>query len=125
MKKYFGELKEQRGISLVEVLVAMAIFGACAATFIGGLSAGSISTNMHGEEVVARNLAQSQMENIKAAVYSSSGAGYSAIVAPSDYAISISANSSIYSDNNIQKLTVTVSHGGSQVLTLEDYKVNR
>jgi prepilin-type N-terminal cleavage/methylation domain-containing protein len=125
MRIYFKDLNKQCGMSLVEVLVAIAIFGLCAAIFIGALSAGSISANAQGEQVIAGNLAQSQMENIKAAAYDSSGASYSAINAPSDFAIAISTNSSIYSNTNIQKITVTISHSGTAVLNLEDYKVNR
>lgn len=121
----------QHGFSLVEVLVAIAILALVGSAFIGALSTGAIATRLQGEDVTARNLAQSQMENIKAAVYDSSGASYSSIsppsgyTIPSDYTISISTNSAIYSDNNIQKLTVTVSHNNSPVLTLEDYKVKR
>jgi prepilin-type N-terminal cleavage/methylation domain-containing protein len=125
IKKQIRRLKTQGGFSLVEALVAIAIFGLCAAAFIGALSTGSVSTRLHGEEVIARNLAQSQMENIKAAGYDSSGASYSTISAPADYSIAIAANSAIYSDANIQKLTVTISHSGNSVLILEDYKVNR
>jgi prepilin-type N-terminal cleavage/methylation domain-containing protein len=118
-------LKTQSGISLVEVLVAIGILGVCAAAFVGGLSSGAISTRIHGEQVIARNLAQSQIESLKSAAYDSSGATYAAISAPTGYTININTNSTVYSDSNIQKLTITVSHSGNSVLTIEDYKVNR
>jgi prepilin-type N-terminal cleavage/methylation domain-containing protein len=121
-----GEQKNnQKGFSLVEVLVAIAILGLVASAFIGSLSTGAIATRLQGEDVTARNLAQSQMENLKTAVYDSNGAGYSKISEPSGYSISISANPAIYTDTNIQLLTVTISHNGSAVFTLEDYKVKR
>jgi type II secretory pathway pseudopilin PulG len=107
------------------LLVAIAIFGLCAAAFIGALSTGSISTRLHGEQVVARNLAQSQIEKLKAASFDSSGASYSAISAPAGYSITVTPSQISGGDINIQKLTVTVSHNGNSVVSLEDYKVNR
>jgi prepilin-type N-terminal cleavage/methylation domain-containing protein len=127
--KMFGlndkQKNNQKGFSLVEVLVAIAILGLIASAFIGSLSTGAIATRLQGEDLTARNLAQSQMEKLKAAVYDNDGATYSSISTPSGYSISISANPAIYTDTNIQKLTVTVSHNGSAVFSLEDYKVNR
>jgi prepilin-type N-terminal cleavage/methylation domain-containing protein len=119
------KLKYQNGMSLVEVLVAMAILGVCAAVFVGGLSSGAISTRILEEQVIARNLAQSQIETLKTTAYDAYGASYAAISAPTGYAITISANPTIYTDTNIQKLTVTVKHNNNLVLTLEDFKVNR
>lgn len=125
MRVFFKDLNEQSGMSMVEVLAAIAIFALCATVFIGALSAGSVSANTQGEQVIASNLAQSQMENIKAAAYDSSGVNYAVISAPLDFSIAISTNSNVYSDANIQKITVTISHSGTAVLNLEDYKVNR
>lgn len=115
----------QKGFSLVEVLVTIAILALVASAFIGSLSTGAIATRLQGEDVTARNLAQSQMEKLKTAVYDSGGASYSSIGTPSGYSISISTDPAIYADANIQKLTVTVSHNSSLVFTMEDYKVNR
>jgi Tfp pilus assembly protein PilV len=125
LKKIIRRWKGEAGIGLVETLVATAILGVGVVAFITDLSAGSIAVNVQNESVIAQGLAQTQMEAIKAAPYSSTGASYTTISAPPGYAITINTNSSIYSDNQIQKITVTVTHDSNTVLTLEEYKVNR
>jgi prepilin-type N-terminal cleavage/methylation domain-containing protein len=125
MKTWLSKLESQKGMSLVEVVVAVGILGLCAAAFIGALSSGSISTRIQGEQVIAQNLAQSQLEKIKTATFDISGASYTALSAPTGYSININTNSALYGDSNIQKVTVTISHAGETVMTLEDYKVNR
>ena len=37
----------------------------------------------------------------------------------------MSVDSTVYPDTNIQKLSVTVSKDAEEILTVEDYKVNR
>lgn len=118
-------LGEEKGISLVEALVAIAILGIGITAFITALSTGSIAVGAQDEATIVQRLAQTQMESIKAAAYDSSGGSYSPVTAPASYAISINVNSSIYTNSDIQKVTVTVSREGNPVLTLEDYKVNR
>ena len=115
----------QQGMSLVETLVALAILGVSVTAFILALSTGSIATRTQEEDLIAQGLAQSQMETVKAADYDSSGVTYAPVSAPAGYSVTVAADSSFYSDNDIQKLTVTVSREGSAVLTVEGYKVNR
>jgi prepilin-type N-terminal cleavage/methylation domain-containing protein len=116
---------EAKGSSLVELLVAIAILGIVAVTFITALSTGSITVNSQGEKVIAQGLANSQIEVIKSAAYDTTGNSYVTVTTPPNYSISISTNSNIYADNNIQKVSVTVAHNSQNILTLEGYKVNR
>jgi prepilin-type N-terminal cleavage/methylation domain-containing protein len=120
-----GEGARARGMTLVETLVAIAILGVSVTAFILALSTGTIATRNQGEDVRAQGLAQTQMETIKAAAYDITGASYTAVSTPPGYAIDISTDSSLYSNNSIQKVTVAVSHAGSTLLTLEGYKVDR
>ena len=49
---------------------------------------------------------------------------YTSIVEP-DYDISVTAGSIPDTDADIQKITVTISRDGSDILIVEDFKVNR
>jgi type II secretory pathway pseudopilin PulG len=125
LKRVLSHFKDERGIGLVESLVAIAILGVSVTALITDLSAGSIAVNVQSDAVLAQSLAQSQLETIKGATYDTAGTSYTVISAPSGYAVSVNTNSSIYSNNNIQKITVTVTHSGNPILVVEDYKVNR
>jgi type II secretory pathway pseudopilin PulG len=115
----------ESGLGLVEMLVAVSLMGLVATAFISALSTGSLAVGTQSEQTIAQQLAQTQQEVIKAAAYSTTGAGYPAVTAPSGYSVAFTVNSSIYSDTNIQKITVTISRDGTQILTTEGYKVNR
>jgi len=107
------------------LLVATALLGGVALTFIAVLSTGSLAAREHGEETIAQQLALTQQETIEAAAYDATGASYSPVDTPSDYSIDISVNSTLYANNNIQVVTVTVLHDGNSVLIMDSYKVNR
>ena len=117
------KLQDQRGLGLVESLIAVAILGVVIVTFVVALSVGSITVQAQDEQVVAQRLARTQLEYIKGYPYNVST--YPAIDAPAGYAISVSVNSSIYADSDIQKITVTISKDSEELLAVEDYKVNR
>lgn len=113
-------------MTLVETLVALAIFGLVAGIFLGGLYVSSKSVMVSQERVAAESLAKSQMEYIKAQEYAES---YLEITVPSDlvaqgYAIDDPTVNDIHS-GELQKITVTVTRNGDGVFTLVDYKVNR
>jgi type II secretory pathway pseudopilin PulG len=113
----------QRGLGLVETLVAVAILGTAVVAFSVGLSAGSIAVGENDVEVVAQGLAQSQIEYTKSYTYAPGATTYPAISAPAGYGISVGVGSVPGTDSDIQKMTV--SHEGETVFQVEDYKVNR
>lgn len=117
--------RDEAGFSLVESLVAVAILGVSLTALISNLSVGSLAVNLQNESTLAQQLAQTQMETIKAAAYDSTGASYTLISSPEGYAVSVNTDSAIYSNSHIQKITVNVAHDGVTVITLEDYKVDR
>ena len=59
-----------RGVTLIEVLVAMALVGIIAAAFLGGLSTASRSAALADIRTNAESLARTQMEFIKSQTYS-------------------------------------------------------
>lgn len=118
-------LSEQRGLGLVETLVAVAILGTSVVAFVIALSVGSIAVGENDAEVIAQGLAQSQMEYTKSYAYDSGAVTYPLITAPEDYGISVSVSSVPNTDADIQKITVIITRESEAVLQVEDYKVNR
>jgi Tfp pilus assembly protein PilV len=117
--------RDQQGLGLAETLVAVAILGAAAITFISALSTGSIAAGEQKTEVIAQGLVRSQMEYTKSYPFNPSASTYPLIMAPADYSLSVAVGAVPDTDADIQKITVTVSSGGQDLLTVADYKVNR
>ena len=114
----------QRGLGLVETLVAVAILGTSVVAFISGLSAGSLAVREQDRIAVTQGLAQTQLEYTKSYAYNPGAVTYPAVAAPPGYSIAVSVSAVPGTDTNIQKITVTVSREGA-ALTVEGYKVNR
>jgi len=114
----------ERGVTLVETLVALAIFGLVAGVFLAGLSISSKSVMISQESVAAESLAKSQMESIKSQDYIADydpgdpAKSYQAIDIPSDlvaqgYAIDIAVDQvDVTPADELQKITVTVTRNG-------------
>jgi Tfp pilus assembly protein PilV len=117
-------MRRQKGIGLVETLVAVAILGTAIITFITALSTGAISVGDNDQETIAQRLAQSQMESTKSLAFAPSGV-YPTITTPAGYTLTVNAASVAGTDANIQKITVTVQRNGLSIFTVADYKVNR
>jgi len=128
----------ERGVTLVETLVALALMGIIAAAFLGGLATVSKATFIVDEQAMAENLARSQMESVKSQSYISYAnpdhGNYGLITAPDGYSVEITVvpvdpntGQPLPSgqDNGMQKITAIVKHQGKQVITFESYKVNR
>lgn len=126
IKQWLGKLKarvqDQRGLSLAEAVVAVAIVGVAVVEFVSALSAGSIAVREGDQEAIAQRLARTQLEYIKSCPYDTS---YSTIDEPEGYVIYVGVNATPDSDADIQKITVNISRDGEQILTVETYKVNR
>ena len=118
MKKF----KSQKGISLIETVVAVAIMGIIAVAFLSALATTSSARAVNSERTSAKILAEGIIENIKAEDYSLT---YEAVV-PAEFAgYTAEVTTAAERNGNIQKITVTISHQGHEVLTLDSYKVDR
>jgi len=130
-------LRDERGTSLVQSLFAIAIAGTAIATTLVALSTGSIAVGIGDQEASAQSLVRSQLEYTKSYPYDSGAATYptvdtfdavhnpNPIALPDGYSISAEVSSVPDTDNNIQKITVTVSRDGGTLSVVEDFKVNR
>lgn len=131
-KGRFRFFQGQRGLSLIEVLIAVAIFGAIGVVYAAALDTNSRATRTLDEQVVAVNLATSYLEAIKELPYADNYT--TSIPIPPQYSVAINIQ---YSDNgtawvdtpngqHLEKITITVSReGGKPVLSLATYKVEK
>ena len=118
----------ERGFGLVETLAAVAILGVVVVAFVVGLSSGAIAVREGNQELVAQSLAQTQLEYVKDYPYDSAATTYPTVPTvgtPEGYSICVEVGSIPDTDTDIQKITVTISRDEEDILTVEDYKVNR
>ena len=114
---------DERGESLVEVLVSVAIMAIVLTTFLSALSTGSFATRVVHERVTAENIARLQLEHVKETGFIAVADHYTpATISHPGYTAAISATS-VCSD--MQLITVTVSHNGETLFTIANYKVNQ
>lgn len=115
-------MKNQRGFSLIEVVISIALLGILAVGYLSALNTGSKVLFMTDEQETAKNLAESQMEYVTGQPFATSYspapigdeyAGYSADI--------VTANVTSR-DSNIQKITVIIEHNGEEVTRLERYR---
>jgi Tfp pilus assembly protein PilV len=118
-------LRAQSGIGLVETLVAVAILGVSAVSFVSNLSVGAMSVRTLNEEATIQQLLTTQMETLKGLKYDATGNTYPVISTPDGYNLTLSVDSQIVSNTNLQKITATLWLKGKQVAILENYKANR
>jgi len=124
-------IRSEKGFSIVEVLIAVAVIGIVAAGFLAAVSAGSRAIITAGERAAAEAIARSQMEDIKVQSYDSTGnpPQYSAMLDIAEgYRVTITAErldpsgDGTSNDDGLQKITVTVTLRGKSITALEGYK---
>jgi len=134
-------MRSEKGFSLIEVLIALAILGIIAVAILSGLGTTFKAVMVSQERVVVESLAKSQLEYIKAQDYITAAAydpdnpeqSYKLIDIPDDliekgYGIAINTPQTISLTGErfeLQSITVVVERNGEQMLTIADYKVGR
>ena len=117
-----------RGLTLVEIVIAMALIAIIAVAFLGGLSNAIMSLVVADVRTTAESLARSEMEYVKSQSYEDAPWDYEYDPPAYDgYAVEVRAEPLDEIDDGIQKITVTVSHHSrtEPVITLEGYKADR
>ncbi|MCJ7606143.1 MAG: type II secretion system GspH family protein [Dehalococcoidales bacterium] len=110
------------GISLVEVIVALALLGIIGVSFLSSTATTSTTRVIADERASAKMLAEGVLDNIKKQEFASA---YNYTIPEQYTAYTVNLTVEGIRNNNIQKLTVLVGHHGDDVLTLEGYKVIR
>jgi prepilin-type N-terminal cleavage/methylation domain-containing protein len=123
-------MKNEKGFALVEALVAIVILGVLAAAFAGGLSTGFKVLTTTDERQTAKSLAESQLEYAKgfSGLLPSYNPDNTTLAEYPGYTVTINGTAIDLRDENIQKISVIVSHQGRPIIlvgnaTLEGFKV--
>jgi prepilin-type N-terminal cleavage/methylation domain-containing protein len=122
----------ERGLTLIEVLLALSILAAVSTTFLLGMTTSSRAVMINKEQITAESLAKSQMEYIKRQDYRVD-LQYNKITLSQDeidagYDIEFAVErlnprgDGTDNDDALQKITITVTHNGEATFTLEGYK---
>jgi prepilin-type N-terminal cleavage/methylation domain-containing protein len=132
-----GILREERGFTLIEVLVAMVLLGLITAALANGFITASKVLLHNDSRQTAKNVAETQLEYIKnqpyALAYDTSyhiGPPVAGVQVPAGYSSSNVVHSGTdityfnpVRDANVQLITVTVTGPANVTYTLTDYKV--
>ena len=113
--------KNEKGVTLLETVLALALMGIIGVAFLSGLGTTSNARALAEEQVTAKILAETQMESIKKQAYTDNYTPIS-LDGYTNYSANITAVDHYY---NLQKITVTISHHAEEVFTLETFKVKR
>lgn len=118
--------KDETGLALVESLITIAVIGVALVAFVVAMSTGALAVSESDQEVTAQSLARTQMEYIKGYPYDPVATTYPVIDTTDNYSISVAVTSvPDADDDNIQKVTATISRDAKTLLIIEDYKVKR
>ncbi len=129
MSRMFA-LRRRRGMTFIEVLIAVALLGVIVVTMMAGLSSIALATGHHRQQTTLDLLVRSEAEYLKSQTYSPKPASYTSISAPG-YTVSItqvlywdpaSGTWTATIDNGLQQISVTVTApggGSEQVIVLK------
>lgn len=118
----------QKGMTLIETLIAISILSLVAAAFLTAMSTSARTTFIVQKRATAESLAKSQLEYIKLQEYDTHGSYQRLTGLPPGYDLEIVAQrlnprgDSTVNDDGLQKIVITVKYNGNKVLALEGYK---
>ncbi len=122
-------MKAQRGVTLLEVVIAIAVLGIVAAT-VAGYFNWSLGVFKHTDvRATEESIARTEMEIIKGMPYDETVSTYLTGTAYSEYKASNVVYANASGTLGLQKIVVTVARNdamaGSQSIELEGYKLDR
>lgn len=118
-------IRDERGLALIESLIAVVVLGTIVVTFTVTLATGALGVRENDQEVVVQGLARTQLEYTKSYAYDPNATTYPTVSAPPGYVISVAVSSVPSTNSNIQKITANITRDGNFIMTIKDYKVNR
>jgi len=118
-------IRGQKGQTLIEVLIAIALLGMIAVPFLTALSTSSRALIIADERTTAESLVRSEIEYVKSQEYNATG-NYTDIAdadIPVGFDVSLSNVTNL--EDGLQKITITVERDSEPVLITSTYKVDR
>ena len=112
-------IRDQRGSSLIEVMLSIALLGILVVGFLSAIGTGSMALFTTDERQTAKNLAESQMEYVKRLPFDNS---YEAADFGDEYAGYAAAIMVSGMGENLQAIEVIITRNGKEVLRLRNYK---
>jgi prepilin-type N-terminal cleavage/methylation domain-containing protein len=124
-------MKSEKGFTLIEVLLALALLGMIATTFLMAISTAAKAIMIADERTIAESLARSQMEYVKEQDYKDV---YYEINIDDYPSFSIWSKDEVGGvveeivgvplEDGLQKIELVIKNNDKEVLTLEGYKVD-
>ncbi|MBT4511310.1 MAG: hypothetical protein HOC20_03750 [Chloroflexi bacterium] len=130
-------IRGEKGFGLAESLVAIALLATAVISLTAALSTGSLGVGAMREGATAQSLTQSQLAYTKSYPYDSGATTYPSVAdfddtynpnpvtMPAGYSILVEAETTRDQNSSIQKITTSVVYGGTTILAVEDFKVDR
>lgn len=127
---------DEKGFSLVEEVVAIGLVSLGMLLLVAMVTTGTLGVTVLGDRVTAESLARSQLEVIKNAAYEpdptanpyptvSTSAPYSLDVDIEYWVATSESFTTTVTNDGLQRITATVARDGDDVLSLQEYKVDR
>jgi len=120
---------KERGIALIETLIALALLGAIGVAFLGGLGTATKASIVTNEQATAESLVRSEIEYVKKCVYQYDASQYPVnpgLTIPQSWSVPPPVVELVHaSDDGIQEVTVTAERNGETMLSIVVYKVDR
>jgi competence protein ComGC len=128
--------RNEKGATLVEELITVAIISIGIVILVAMITTGVIGVRTVDDKVLAESLARSQLEMIKDAAYEADPgtSPYPSVTTISGYIVSVSIKywnagsgsfTSTQMNYGLQKITVTISTGGTDIVQTAAFKVDR
>jgi len=128
--------RDQRGFSIVEELVSLAVLASAVGLVLAGIYLGSQGIRLRHGQVRAAVLAQSQLELIADTTYRAdpTAVPYPTVEPVTGFSVSTEVEywtapdgpfTSTVRNDGLQRLTVSVADGAGEILSVEELKVNR
>jgi len=135
-------MEREKGFSLIEVMIAVALLGVVAVAFLSALGTGSKAIFIADERATAESLARTEMEYVRNQDYSGAPWAYDlpSGTPPADpptwwasanhtlpagydgYTVDVTAVPLHATDDGIQKIIVVITHHDKEIFTLEGYR---